>query len=50
MESNNVTDDALSCTFSSQRENTDAIFTSEKLDKLDELVNGINNLTTNDAG
>ena len=28
----------------------DAIFTSEKLDKLDELANAINNLRINDAG
>ena len=34
----------------SQVENADAIFTRENLDKLDELVNEINNLTINDAG
>ena len=32
-----------------QRQNGNAIFTSEKLDKLDELVDAVNNLTINDA-
>ena len=34
---------------SPQKENEDANFISEKLDKLDKLVNTINNLTINDA-
>ena len=35
---------------SSQRENPNAIFTSEKLEKLDELVDAFKNLKINDAG
>ena len=31
------------------RENANVVFTSEKPDKLDELVKAINNLTINDA-
>ena len=34
----------------SQRENLNAIFTSEKLEKLDNLVDAINNLKINDTG
>ena len=34
----------------SQIENLDAIFTSEKLEKLDKLVEAINNLTINISG
>ena len=49
MDANNVTADTFSLSSSSQRENADAIFKSEKLDKLDELVNAINNLTINNA-
>ena len=45
----NVTTDAFSHAYSSQRENVDAIFTSEKLDKLDKLVGAINNSKINDA-
>ena len=33
--------------FSSYRENLDTIFTNEKIEKSDELVNTINNLTIN---
>ena len=44
---NNVTSDAFSHTFSSQKENADTVFTSEKLNKLDKIVNAINNLTIN---
>ena len=48
-EANNINAYAFSHASSSQRENTDMIFTSEKLDKSDELVNAINNLTTSDV-
>ena len=49
-DANNVTADAFSHSSSSQRENLNAIFTSEKLEKLDKLVNAINNLITNYDG
>ena len=45
----NVPDDTFSHASSRQRENEDAIFTSEKLDKSDEIVDAINKLTINDA-
>ena len=48
-DANNVTADAFSHASSLQREKADAIFTREKLDKSDELVEAINNLTINDA-
>ena len=50
MDTNNGTADVFSHASSSQRENVDAAFTSEKLDKLDNLVDTINNLTIKDAG
>ena len=46
----NVTSDAFSHASSSLRENTDVIFTSDNLDKLNELVEAINNLKINNAG
>ena len=46
-DTNNVTADAFSLASNSQRENADATFTSDKLDKSDKLVNMINNLTIN---
>ena len=49
-DANNVFTDAFIHASSSQRENMDLIFTSEKLDKLDELVNTINNLTIDNCG
>ena len=49
-EANNVSYDAFSYASSSYRENPNAIFTSEKLEKLDELVDAINNLTINNTG
>ena len=49
MDTNNVTKDIFVHTSNTQRENANAIFTSEKLDKLDELVDAVNNLTINDA-
>ena len=50
MESYNFTADSFSNASSSQRENLDAIFTSEKLDKLEELFGAINNLKINESG
>ena len=47
MDPNNVTADSFSLTSSSQRENSNVIFTSEKLEKLDELVNAVKNMTIN---
>ena len=41
MDANNVTVDKLSYASSAQGKNTTVIFTSEKLDKLDELVDAI---------
>ena len=48
-DTNNITADAFSHASSSQREHADAIFTSEKIDKTDNLVDAINNLKINDA-
>ena len=45
---NNVTTDTFSHTSNTQKENANTILTSEKLDKSDELVNAVNNLTIND--
>ena len=42
---NNVTADTFSHMSNTQRENANAIFTSEKLDKLDELADALKNLT-----
>ena len=50
MDSNNVTADAFNHVSILQRENANTIFTSEKLDKLDELVDAVNKLTINNAG
>ena len=49
MDANNVTADVFSHASSSKRENVDLIFTCEKLDNTDELVNTINGLIINDA-
>ena len=48
-DANNFTADAFSPAYISQRENLDEIFTSEMLDKLDDIVDVINNLTINDV-
>ena len=45
----NVTADAFSHASNEHRENANTTFTSEKLDKSDELVDTVNNLTINDA-
>ena len=47
---NNVTADAFTHVLSSQRDNSDTIFTHEKLDESENLVNAINNLTINTSG
>ena len=44
MDAINVTDDAFSNASISQREKEDAIFTSEKIDKSDDIVDTINSL------
>ena len=49
MDANNVTADAFSHASISKRENVDPVFTCEKLDNTDELVNTINGLIINDA-
>ena len=49
MDTSNVTVDTFSHTPNTQRENKNAIFTSEKLDKYDELADALNDLTINDA-
>ena len=48
-DANIVTVDTFSHTSNTQRENARAIFTSEKLDKQDKLVDAVKNLTINDA-
>ena len=48
-DANNVTADAFSRVSSLQRENLDAIFTGENLDKSDELVDAINNSKIKDS-
>ena len=46
-DSNNVTVDTFSHASNTQRENENAIFTSEKLDKLNGLVDAVKELTIN---
>ena len=48
-DANDVTADTFSHASSAQRENSNAIFTSENLEKLDELVDSVKNLTINNA-
>ena len=48
-DADNVTAGTFSHAFNAQRENSNAIFTSEELDKLDGLVEILNNLTINNA-
>ena len=48
-DANNVTADTSSHTLNTQRYNANAIFTSEKLDKSDELADTLKYLTINDA-
>ena len=46
---NNVTADTFSHTSNTQRQNSNTIFTSEKLDKSDDLEDALQYLTINDA-
>ena len=46
---NNVTADTFSHVSNTQTEKANAIFTSEKLDKYDELIDAVKNLTINDT-
>ena len=48
-DANNVTADTFSHASNTQRDNANAVFTSEKLDNSDDLVDAIKNLTINDA-
>ena len=48
-DANNITADTFSHASNSQRENTNAIFTSEKLDKPDKLVDAVKKLKINDS-
>ena len=50
LDANNVTADTFSHTSNTQRENSNAIFTIEKMDKLDDLADALKDLTINDAG
>ena len=49
IDANNITKDTFSHASSAQRENENAVFTSEKLNKSDEIVDAFNNLTIKDA-
>ena len=48
-DANDITVDTFSNASNTQRENASGIFTNEKLDKLDEPVDAIYNLTINDS-
>ena len=48
-DSNNVTADTFSHASSAQREKENAIFTGDNLDKLDDLLDVVKNLTINNA-
>ena len=48
-DANNVTADTFSHSSNTQRKNANAIFTSKKLDKSDELVDALKKLTSNNA-
>ena len=48
-DSNNATADIFSHASNTQIANANLIFTSEKIDKSDDLVDAVNNLTINDA-
>ena len=45
----NVTVDTFRHAYGAQSKNANVIFTNKKLEKLDELVDALNNLTINDA-
>ena len=46
---NNLSVDTFIHTSNTKRENVNAIFTSEKLDKLDKLANALKDFTMNNA-
>ena len=48
-DANNVNADTFSHASNTQRENVNAIFTSEKLDKSDDLIEAVNILTINNS-
>ena len=48
-DANNVTVDTFTRACNAHRENSRTIFTSEDIDKLDELVDAVNKLKINDA-
>ena len=49
MDAKKITTNTFIHASNAQRKNANAIFTGEKLDKLDELVDTLKNLTINDA-
>ena len=49
MDHKNVTSDTLIIAFSPQRENSNAVFESEKLETLNKLVKAVANMTINDV-
>ena len=49
-DANNITAYTFSHTFNTQRDNTNTIFTSEKLDKPDNLADALKDLTINNTG
>ena len=49
MDAKKITTDTFIHASNAKRKNANAIFTGEKLDKLDELVDTLKNLTINDA-
>ena len=49
VDANIVTVDTFSHTPNTQRKNTNTIFTSKKLDKMEDLVDAVKNLTINNA-
>ena len=48
-DASNLTADTFSHTLNTQRENKNVIFTSEKLDKMDDLTDALKYLTINNA-
>ena len=49
-DANKVTADTFSHASNKQREHPSAIFTSEKIGKLEDILDAVKNLTINDAG
>ena len=48
-DADNVTSDMCSLASSSQRENSNAVFASEKLENSDDIVDAVSNMTINDV-